>query len=103
MNREEVIRMAREAEIIDFRDASDDPHVAQMVEFLERFAALVVASEREACARVCSDRAMRCELEAIQAIENGEDDESSAIRSTAWQISLCADAIRKRSKTQSMP
>lgn len=51
MNREEVIRMAREAEIIDFRDASDDPHVAQMVEFLERFAALVAAAEREACAQ----------------------------------------------------
>lgn len=52
MTREDVIRMAREAEIIDFRDASDDPHVAQMVEFLERFAALVAAAEREACAQV---------------------------------------------------
>ena len=51
MNREDVIRMAREAEIIDFRDASDDPHVAQMVEFLERFAALVAAHERTRCAR----------------------------------------------------
>lgn len=103
MNREDVIRMAREAEIIDFRDASDDQHVAQMIEFLQRFSDLVASAEREACAKVCSDRAMRCELEAIQAIENGEDDESSAIRSTAWQISVCADAIRKRSETQSMP
>lgn len=55
MNREQVIRMAREAEIIDFRDASDDPHVAQMVEFLERFAALVAAAERAACARLLSN------------------------------------------------
>lgn len=53
-------------------------------------------AEREACAKVCSDRAMRCELEANQAIENGERDESSALRSTAWQISVCAAAIRAR-------
>ena len=46
MNRQDVIRMAREADIIDFRDEADDPHVAQMVDFLLRFAALVAASER---------------------------------------------------------
>lgn len=64
MNREEIIRMAREAEIIDFRDASDDQHVAQMIEFLQRFADLVVAAERESCAKVCeeiSDDYMRSE------------------------------------------
>lgn len=96
MNREQVIRMAREAEIIDFRDASDDPHVAQMVDFLERFAALVAAAERDACTNICSARAMRCELEANQAMENGDRDESSALRSTAWQISVCTEAIRAR-------
>lgn len=48
MTRSDIIRMAREADIIDFRDADDDPHTAQMVEFLERFAALVAAAEREA-------------------------------------------------------
>jgi len=52
--------------------------------------------EREACAKVCSDRAMHCELEAQRAIENGEHDEVSAIRSTAWQISVCAADIRAR-------
>lgn len=51
MTRDEIIRMAREADIIDFRDADDDPHTAQMVEFLERFAALVAAAEREAAQR----------------------------------------------------
>lgn len=55
MNREDVIRMARESEIIDFRDASDDRHVAQMVEFLQRFAALVAAAEREACASIVAE------------------------------------------------
>ncbi len=47
MVRKQIIRMAREADIIDFRDADDDPHTAQMVEFLERFASLVAAAERE--------------------------------------------------------
>ena len=50
MSRDELIAMAREADLIDFRDADDDPHTEQMVEFLERFAALVAAREREACA-----------------------------------------------------
>lgn len=84
MNREQVIRMAREAEIIDFRDASDDPHVAQMVEFLERFAALVAAAEREACA-------IACEVHATSVINDGKQ--------PAWAIANeCADAIRARSK-----
>lgn len=58
MTREDVIRMAREADIIDFRDDPDDPHVSQMVEFLQRFAAMAAAAEREACAQECeqSDR-----------------------------------------------
>ena len=56
MNHDEIIEMAKEADIIDFRDELDDPHVAQMVEFLHRFAALVAekaaAKEREACAQI---------------------------------------------------
>lgn len=97
MTRDDVIRMAREA---------DEGHAGMeceqfgggivSVSTLERFAALVAAAEREECAKVCGDRAMRCELEANQAMESGERDESSALRSTAWQISVCADAIRAR-------
>lgn len=56
MSRDELIAMAREADLIDFRDADDDPHTEQMVEFLHRFAALVAekaaAKEREACAQI---------------------------------------------------
>ena len=59
MTRDEIIRMAREADIIDFRDADDDPHTAQMVEFLERFAALVAADEGIACAISCEVNAAR--------------------------------------------
>lgn len=50
MNRDDIIRMAREA------NATDKTNLGVMqfyVDELERFAALVAASEREACARVC--------------------------------------------------
>ena len=92
MNRDDVIRMATEAGLLEPGYIHGNTVIAE----LERFAALVAAAERDACANVCGDRAMRCELEANQAIENGEHEESSALRSTAWQISVCAAAIRAR-------
>ena len=49
MTHEEIIRMAREANI---KQAIETPHLL-MVHELERFAALVAAHEREACAKVC--------------------------------------------------
>lgn len=63
---------------------------------VQRIQQEAAAAEREACAMVCSGRAMQCESEAQRAIENGEHDEVSAIRSTAWQISVCAAVIRAR-------
>ena len=48
MNREDIIRMAREANI---KQAIETPHLL-MVHELERFASLVAAAEREACAQV---------------------------------------------------
>ena len=95
MTPNEIIAMAREADPFGedgrlFAMASVAPGT------LERFAALVAAKEREACAQVCSDKALRCEAEAQRAIDNGEHDEVSAIRSAARQISTCAAAIRKR-------
>ena len=47
MNREEIIRMAREA---GFNPVS---YMGANLELFERFAALVAAHEREACAQVC--------------------------------------------------
>ena len=44
MTRDEITRMAQEA---------DCPIGPQMFKFYERFAALVAAAEREACAKVC--------------------------------------------------
>ena len=45
MNRDDIIRMAREANLW----MTSDERIAAV----ERFAALVAAHEREACARVC--------------------------------------------------
>jgi len=49
MNREDIIRMAREAGI---RDCTCNGEFG----CLERFAALVAAAEREACAKLCDDK-----------------------------------------------
>ena len=91
MNRNDIIRMAREAGLMAWNGdcvLTDGQ--------LERLAALVAAAgaaaEREACAKVCDDEALRCEA----AVQRAEPDEVSAIRSTAWKISVCAAAIRAR-------
>ena len=52
MDREEIIRMAREAGLIRAGDGWTEPHRWGLAE-LERFAALVAAAEREACASIC--------------------------------------------------
>lgn len=60
MNRDDVIRMAREADPF-----GDDGRLVSLAMLtpgtLERFAALVAAREREACAQVCR-HAMQCAI-----------------------------------------
>ena len=54
MNKEDIIKMAREAGAIPIhKDYSQKALVGN--ENIERFAALVAAAEREACAKVCDD------------------------------------------------
>ena len=55
MNREDIIRMAREAGCKPFRSPEywDDVQVFATPDVLERFAALVAAHERRACVKVC--------------------------------------------------
>ena len=55
MDREEIIRMAREAGCIPRRhpEYDNDIQVFATPDVLERFAALVAKHEREACARLC--------------------------------------------------
>ena len=54
MNREDIIRMAREAGCKPFRSPEywDDVQVFATPDVLERFAALVAAAECEACAEL---------------------------------------------------
>lgn len=49
MTRDDIIRMAREAGF-DKWDGTDD---VQFLAVIDRFAELIAASEREACAKVC--------------------------------------------------
>ena len=72
MNREDIIRMAREAGLGGFLEPNWD-----LREELAHFAALVAAAEREACAKVCEDEGERIDA--------------------SWMS--CAAAIRARGKT----
>ena len=54
MTRDDIIAMAREAGLLP--EKSNIAYQHPMYEFyIERFAALVAAHEREACAKVCED------------------------------------------------
>jgi hypothetical protein len=61
MNRDDVIRWAREAGLLTIGTADGSVAVYTwpkgITEELERFAALVAAAEREACAKVAEDQA----------------------------------------------
>ena len=49
MTREEIIRLAREAGLTGLMETG-------LIDYLERFAALVAAAEREECAKVCDEQ-----------------------------------------------
>ena len=70
MNREDIIRMAQEA---------DCPIGPQMFKFYERFAALVAAAERDACAEICQQQSR---LQLDERVMRG--------------IDICENAIRAR-------
>ena len=56
MNREDIIRMAREATKEAPREDWNSTAWVFGDETLERFAALVASAEREACAKVCEEQ-----------------------------------------------
>ena len=58
MTREDITRMAREAEdYVDTIYAKGEYHPGWLEVFNVRFAALVAAAEREACAEICDAEA----------------------------------------------
>ena len=100
INREDIIRMAREAGMRDYCDSwtvEDDPTRKQPKQIhtndLARFAALVAAAEREACARVC-DGKEREKWEQMAKVLTGGLGEIHPIGPKE-----CAAAIRARGKT----
>ena len=52
MNRDDIIRMAREAGMAPAEIVTDKPVIYPVPEAIERFAALVAAAEREECAKI---------------------------------------------------
>ena len=66
MTRDDIIRMAREA---DPGFETDTFHAESLVgmEAIERFAALVAAAEREACAKVCDEEGLHITASIIRA------------------------------------
>ena len=74
MTRDDIIKMAREAGILA-------PQYRDHIEHLERFAAMVAAAEREACAKVCEEQ-----------IDRWTDDRAR------YCASECAATIRARSQ-----
>ena len=81
MTREDIIRMAREADIEwDLIDDDEGQIWYISANGLQRFAALVAAAEREACAKVCDVEAEFC----------GSNGRKDAVGT------LCAAAIRAR-------
>lgn len=75
IDRDNIIRMAREAGLAALLRDTQKTHEA-----LERFAALVAAAEREACAKVCEARYMG---------DNNRED---------MEARRCSAAIRARSQ-----
>ena len=73
MTRDDIIRMAREAGLSTaYAVIAEHPDGTQTVldhrPFLERFAALVAAAEREACAKVCDEFAEQDRLSNYYAV-----------------------------------
>lgn len=78
VDREDIIKMAREAGLLRASNGWTEPHRCGVSE-LERFAALVAAAEREACAELCEER-----QEVFQKYY------------TKGLAAMCAEAIRAR-------
>lgn len=81
MNKEDIIRMAREA---GFHPWYSDPAREYHYGVVRKFAALVAAAEREACAKVCD--------ELVEFYEKRQED------GEAYGVFSAGQAIRERGK-----
>ena len=88
MDREDIIRMARECQFAHYYESGDLVAMPQ----LERFAALVAKHEREACAKACEEVESRAE----ELWDKFAYPEDQGMASGARQ---CTTAIRARGNT----
>ena len=90
MNRDEIIRLAMKAGLLDKVDCSDDYFIPgdAFVDEIEAFAELVAEAEREQCAKVCDD----LERKKWETITTGGELTGVSARD-------CAAAIRARGET----
>lgn len=104
MTQDEIIRMAREAELYSYLWGGDINQ--QSLEALERFAALVAAHEREKTKAVFEELEREVKAELINAINGAVElereacakvcDEPSYVQQRAKTSAECAAAIRAR-------
>ena len=88
MTHDDIIRMARESGMSFAELLGGQRIIDGWLADLERFAALVAAAEREACAKVIEDEAWRLKAHAL-------DLDSKSVNSRAIQTFLCAELLRK--------
>ena len=81
MTREEIIRLAEQAGLTGLMETG-----TWLIEYLERFAALVAAAEREACAAICERHATGFLDEELSDWKSGYGDGAGA----------CFEVIRAR-------
>lgn len=90
MNRDDIIRMAREANI---KQAIETPHLL-MVHELERFAALVAAAERERICKAIKEEDDYCVTEGDYMLDSND---CIAVAKSEWvRPDYSAGAIRAR-------
>ena len=87
MNRETIIKMAREAGLAEVTDTAESLP-ADYVEALAKLCALSVAKEREECAKVCNSTAWTASIDEWKAMTKKDVAEQS--------MHACAAAIRAR-------
>jgi hypothetical protein len=80
MNRDDIIRMARLSVIDLYGPMPDEKMYDVFIERCAKFAHLVAASEREACAEICDEQMEIREINTAMAVAAGN----------------CADLIRAR-------
>lgn len=89
MNKEEIIRMAKEAGGDDWGIFKD------FMPEIERFASLVAAAEREACARICDEEEAR--VDGLHDLLTEDSDEPiHALSGRSFAAHKIANAIRAR-------